>query len=307
MLERRWLLSKFPFRRGRRRAARLLGLSYLNIPLGSTVTSKPLGLVFGTGPDDVFFDLYFFGTYESFETQVMNSILRPGDTMFDIGSNFGWFSIHALAAVGSSGSVYAFEPQDELCEEVKANASRNGFADAIGRQLVIQNCAVGEKNGEVIFPSSRGRSHALMSLYNFGEKELANGGVAHKVIILDTFLSNLPQSLAPPRFVKCDVEGAEMSVLKGGASFFSSPQKPVLLIEVNLSAADSASWKPESMVAFLESCGYTDFIFMSYAQKPILLSPTGTPSRIRLTKNGNLLVFNAKLHSQERSRIAKLI
>ena len=194
MLDRRWLLSKFPLRRGRRRAARLLGLSYLNIPLGSIVSSRPLGLLFEVGPDDVFFDLYFFGTYESFETQMMNSILRPGDTMFDIGSNFGWFSIHALATVGSSGSVYAFEPQNELCDEIKANASRNGFADAIGHQLLIQNCAVGEKNGEVIFPSSRGRSHALMSMYDFGEKELAKGGVARKVITLDTFLSNLPKA-----------------------------------------------------------------------------------------------------------------
>lgn len=110
-----------------------------------------------------------------------------------------------------------------------------------------------------------------------------------------------------PKFVKCDVEGAEMSVLKGGTEFFSSPQKPILLIEVNLSAADSANWKPESMVSFLERCGYTDFIFMSYAQRPIVLSPIGNPPRVRLTKNGNLLVLNAKLHSEERSRIARLM
>src|SRR5687767_13965292 len=50
------------------------------------------------------------GAYESAIQDAIASLLRPGSVFYDVGSNFGFFSLIAARLVGPAGAVVAFEP-----------------------------------------------------------------------------------------------------------------------------------------------------------------------------------------------------
>jgi len=106
-----------------------------------------------------------------------------------------------------------------------------------------------------------------------------------------------------PAFVKCDVEGAEMEVLRGSHKLCSSPSKPVWLLEINLETSGCAGWVPADMIAFLEEHGYTDFFFLSHAHRPRLVRSRKRPVDIRLQRNGNIVALDRDAHSWQMQAI----
>ncbi|RJO63300.1 MAG: class I SAM-dependent methyltransferase [Dehalococcoidia bacterium] len=73
--------------------------------------------------------------------------LKPGDTLADIGSGDGYFSIPAAKVVGNSGKVYALDLSAEAIAELKAAASiagLNNIQTAVGEAettLLCKGCA----------------------------------------------------------------------------------------------------------------------------------------------------------------------
>lgn len=84
--------------------------------------------------------------------------------MCDVWSHFGWFGLRLMPSVGSSWRVWAFEPQQFLCGEIRRSAARDGF----DHQFVRCKSAVGETNHEATFTSDCSGSHALCSMYQPG-------------------------------------------------------------------------------------------------------------------------------------------
>src|SRR2546423_391591 len=50
------------------------------------------------------------GSWSEPELDLIPFAVRPGETVLDIGANYGVYSYHLSRAVGSSGRVFAFEP-----------------------------------------------------------------------------------------------------------------------------------------------------------------------------------------------------
>ncbi|MGH7293079.1 MAG: hypothetical protein ACREJT_17790, partial [Myxococcota bacterium] len=75
--------------------------------------------------------LWFFGDLDPKLTWICERLLRPGDTVLDIGANLGLVSLIARERVGASGAVHAFEPQPELVELIGQSARANGFDDIV--------------------------------------------------------------------------------------------------------------------------------------------------------------------------------
>jgi FkbM family methyltransferase len=98
------------------------------------------------------------GNYEADLTAAFRELLRPGQTVVDVGANEGWFSMLAAKLVGPTGLVVACEPQERLWPAILKNIALNDFATvkllpfAIGRER-----GIGEIN---LYPSlNTGSSH----------------------------------------------------------------------------------------------------------------------------------------------------
>ncbi len=125
------------------------------------------------------------------------------DTFIDIGANIGFYSILAGTKLGFS-RIHAFEPNPETLNRLTKNISLNALQDKI-----------------TIHDSALGDSTTIATLYRRPWHTGANSLVAHGHRTDDTItVSVVPfDSLAiDPKtisFIKLDVEGFELTTLKG--------------------------------------------------------------------------------------------
>jgi len=63
--------------------------------------------------------------------QILQGLVRAGDTCLDIGAGFGYFTIPLARLVGPSGRVTAVDLQPEMLAQVRRRAEKAGLADRI--------------------------------------------------------------------------------------------------------------------------------------------------------------------------------
>lgn len=169
--------------------------------------------------------------HEPGATQFMLQRLAPGATMLDVGANLGYFS---MVAAGVAGSVYAVEAQEKMAATVRANADLNGLTN------VHPICAAaGDETGFVVMPD------AGLPRTSVGQE----GTYQVPVIRLDDYFSGE----TAPDFVKIDVEGFELNVLRGARKLLE--RGPPLMIELHI-AMEKFGATPAEIHALLTEHGY---------------------------------------------------
>jgi len=171
------------------------------------------------------------GTLETPVQEALRRLLGPGDVLYDVGANIGFFAMLGARLVGPDGRVYAFEPVAESAEAVRANAALNGFA-----QVEVHPVAVGAAGG-------RARLSVVEDLsWSRLESELqhprASASVDVDVISLDNLVD--AGSLRPPTLVKIDVEGAELAVIEGMRGVLER-HEPAVICELHGTGAEVAA------------------------------------------------------------------
>ena len=155
--------------------------------------------------------------------------LTADAVVWDVGANVGTFTV-AAAAVATRGQVFAIEADIWLAGLLRRTAAEPIYA---GRIQVVP-CAVTAAAGVARFViAARGRaSNALES--SGGRSQM--GGAREVVLVPTLSLDTLLESLPPPSFVKIDVEGAELEVLKG-ADRLLREHRPSVYVEVDANSA----------------------------------------------------------------------
>ncbi len=76
--------------------------------LDSTVIVERRGIRFALEPKH-YIDrcLYYLGTYESRDTEVVRKMIRPGWVVCDIGANIGWYTLLAAQQMKGLGVIHA--------------------------------------------------------------------------------------------------------------------------------------------------------------------------------------------------------
>jgi FkbM family methyltransferase len=142
------------------------------------------------------------GYWETWITQAVVRVLRPGWRCVDVGANHGYFTLLFADAVGPEGQVLACEPNPEVVELLDKTLTVNGFN---GRVSVIRE-AMGESDGDyqsLIVPPERSM--------NAFTRPSAPEGIPLQTLTLDT----LCRSLDRVDLVKIDAEGAEEYIWRG--------------------------------------------------------------------------------------------
>lgn len=176
----------------------------------------------------VYNEIYENNDYEPF-------IVRKGGTILDIGGNMGLFTLWADERI-EDGTIYVFEPIPELMNKIKKNTKN------CKNTIIYVNKALGsKKNIETIkyYP----HANALSTLNPANKKTIMTDTLSTKiaskfylkneldvkieVVPLENLNIDLPQEID---FVKIDVEGYELEVLRGFGSLLSRVQ--LMLVEV---------------------------------------------------------------------------
>jgi FkbM family methyltransferase len=148
--------------------------------------------------------------------------LHSGMVFYDLGANIGFFSLLGARLVGPGGRVFAFEADPELATRLRANGVRNHFT-----WISVEEMAVWSETRSVAFVRA---DPAQSPDRGLGFVTASPNFEALKVhaVSLDEFARRSPA----PDFIKCDVEGAEVEVLRGARQLLQT-KRPGLLCEIH--------------------------------------------------------------------------
>lgn len=120
---------------------------------------------------------------------------------FDVGANVGLFALYAARLSGFSDKIVAFEPEEDNIKLFKENVAAHGWAD----RITLEPFALSKNDGEI-----------AMGVIDCGLSKKSE--VDSVTIPCRSLVSYVGEMGIVPSFVKIDVEGAELDVLKGFAS-----------------------------------------------------------------------------------------
>lgn len=142
-------------------------------------------------------------------TAYFRKILKPGDTVIDIGANVGVHTVLFSKLVGPSGRVHAIEASPTIFERLKKNLARNR-AD----NVVAHSVAVLDKPQRV--------SVFLHESSNDGSTTVIESEALRRETTLETTIEAKPldqiidqADFRQAKLIKIDVEGAEWLVIQG--------------------------------------------------------------------------------------------
>ena len=186
-----------------------------------------------------------------FEPEVSTAILalvKPGMIVLDIGANIGVHTLHLAKRVGASGQVLAFEPNPVAREELLRNITLNQI-----KNVNVLKVALWERDGEELFCFPKDGLEAMGGLRQNSQFEVARKSKV-ETARLDTILARL--EVQQVDFMKIDVEGAELQVLKGAGALLDADWRPPILYESASVNSISYSYTPDDLVRFLSAKGY---------------------------------------------------
>ena len=201
------------------------------------------GLKFKVLPNDTSFDL---GINEVPVQEAFAGILKPGQVFFDIGANFGFFTIIGGRLVGKTGQVIAFEPVPGNARTVRYNIAANQFD-----HVTLMEMAVAEKPGRgKLFVTAHSGGSTLASVRRPQD-------TTEEIEVTLESIDSLRQAgkIPAPDVVKIDVEGAEMGVLLGMTETISN-SRPTFLIEVDDAERTRLDEKKSAIMRWLRERGY---------------------------------------------------
>jgi FkbM family methyltransferase len=189
--------------------------------------------------------------FEVSECSLLSRLLGPGMTVVDVGAHHGLYSMLSSKRVGPKGRVFAFEPSPRerarLEKHLLANRCRN---------VSVHPFALGSKTGSEDLFLVDGAEDYCNSLRPPAVAALTSK-IRVEVASLDAFLEHA--GIHHVDFLKLDVEGAELDVLKGAARTLGENPKPILLVEVFDLRTRAWGYKANEIVRFLYKAGYEWF------------------------------------------------
>ena len=191
-------------------------------------------------PDMIQTYLYSFGIWEPDITEFISRRLQHGDTFVDVGANIGYHTLLAATRVAGEGRVVAIESSPKIYQLLQGSLADNGSPSSV--RTVNQAAA---------------ESVVTLPLYSGPEKNIglsttvASRGLPSEGEIPAAPLADLLQTaeIETARIVKIDVEGAEVSVLRGMKRFLEQcPNEVEILVELSPTWWTDRSKSPQDVL-----------------------------------------------------------
>ena len=180
------------------------------------------------------YELWRAGHYHNKEPDTLNWIdahFNEGDTIYDIGTNIGQYSLYAAKTLNGNAQILCFEP--EALNFAKLN--RNILLNDLGSTMTAYPIAVSDKTGVDHFYSKAFKTgaalHALGRAVTQGEKAFEpHNRQGIMAVSLDELTGTY--GLPFPTHVKVDVDGIEDRIVNGAHKTLRDSRLKTFLIEV---------------------------------------------------------------------------
>lgn len=189
----------------------------------------------------------YMGCFATAMTRWAKALLPAGGTFLDVGAHAGYFSLVAADRVGSSGHVFAVEPNPAVFGALEAHLRDNRIA-----HVSAHNWGLADRVGS-------------LTLYVPDRKRLRdyNATVLPRPdwTAIDVPVRRLDDCLDAWKvtrvdLMKVDVEGAEPRVLAGGIAHLATGAVRHLMIEINGPRLVEAGSSPARLVDDLRALGF---------------------------------------------------
>ena len=269
-------------------------LERIEIADGELVVSTRSGVRFLWDPEDLRTApniAFMEGAYEPEAFDLLTRLAAGKRTVLDIGANVGWYSLHlAQVLAGDDARVHAFEPVGTTYERLRDNVALNGA----GGRIAIYDFGLSDHCGDASFFLPVTSGSVAASLRDLHPDETSRE-VRCRLETADVFLAR--EGIDRVDLVKCDIEGAELMMLKG-ATRLLTVDKPIFFMELLRKWSRAFGYQPDDVLKLMAGHGYGCWAIGH-----------GAPREIdRVTEDTvetNFLFLN-ECHGREREAVAEL-
>jgi FkbM family methyltransferase len=198
-------------------------------------------------------ELLLAGKFEKSEIGFVQRFLQPGMAVLDLGAHHGLYTLLASECVGSRGRVVSFEPSWRERRALRLHVLMN-----LCRNVTIEDVALGNENARTNLFVVEGSQTGCNSLRP-PDAASATSPVPIRVRRLDDWLQS--HKIDRVDFIKLDVEGAELDVLKGASRLLQRRPRPVILAEVQDVRTRPWGYRAKDIIEHLGKRGYKWFGF----------------------------------------------
>lgn len=192
--------------------------------------------------------------------------VSAGDVCLDIGAHGGSVTVPLARAVGPEGHVFAFEARPDYAATLERTLGLLEISN-----VTVMPVAVGERNAEarLVVETAEGdltgRSHLAAD-----SADVTSIPVTSRA--LDGLVQEITQ-LGEASFVKIDVEGAELFMLRGGQGYFADV-RPIVYCEIQDEHCARYGHAAATVIETFDALGYygervgsVDFMFTPRKQR----------------------------------------
>ncbi len=185
----------------------------------------------------------YFGFQDKGHSKLLE-LIEPGFTVIDVGTNIGSSLLQFANKIGPAGKVFGFEPDVKNYNNCIRNIDLNSF-----KNVAVENIGLGDNTNEhylnVNCESNRGMNSISLNKDSSSIKVIVN--------TLDNWMEQ--NEIHRVDLIKIDVEGYEMSVVKGALKTIAS-KRPILFIELIDSHLKRQGSSATELVIFLLGLNY---------------------------------------------------
>jgi FkbM family methyltransferase len=188
------------------------------------------------------------------EIAYLKKLVGPGDTVFEIGANYGQYSRVLSKLVGTSGRIHAFEPASITYNLLVRNIHLLRLANVTPHRIALSD-QIGST--ELHTPIKREGVFGVAVASLGKDENLPTVSETVEMDTLDHFIDT--HSVKNVTLLRCDVEGAEFSVLQGGKGVLTD-FRPSILMEVHPSMLSRWGKSVKGLEKFFGDLSYEFFM-----------------------------------------------
>ncbi len=170
-------------------------------------------------------------SWEGHVTNALKRLVHEGDTVVEVGSNYGYHTILLGKIIGSTGHLYSYEANSDVCNILNKNIVLNNLSN----NVTIRCTAVSDKEQQAKFLTGYSNLGGAFVVGKYANLANIKHSEAYKdwitTTVDTTYLDQDLSTLKNIDVLRMDAEGSELAVINGARNLISLSKKIKIIME----------------------------------------------------------------------------